>query len=64
MIGDDLSLKKFYVKEIQSGNFFNSFHLPKDVHQEKIEAKYEDGLLKLLLPKSQKLKQKLQIKVK
>ena len=58
------NLKKHYVQEIPRGAFIKSFHLPKDVQQEKIEAKYEDGLLKLILPKSQKLKQKYQIEIK
>lgn len=62
--GENNGEKKYYLQQIPVGNFTKSFHLPKDVLQEKIEAKYEDGILKLLLPKNQKLKQKYQIEIK
>jgi len=62
--GDNKSSKKYYLQEIPRGSFTKSFNLPKDVQQEKIEAKYEEGILKLLLPKNQKLKHKYQIEIK
>ena len=54
----------FHVQEIPKGTFSKVFHIPKDVQQDKIEAKYEEGLLKLTLPKNQKLKHKYRIDIK
>ncbi|KEO72822.1 Hsp20/alpha crystallin family protein [Anditalea andensis] len=56
--------KIYHLQEIVKGTFSKTFHIPKDVVQEKIEAQYEEGLLKLLLPKNQKLNHKYQIEVK
>jgi len=55
---------KYHMQETHFGVFSKIFHLPKGIDQEKIEATYEDGLLLILLPKSQKLKQKYQIEIK
>lgn len=54
----------FYSLETQFGKFKRSFRIPKNVNQEKIEAKYEDGILKLELPKSKENSIKNTIKVK
>lgn len=54
----------YHVQEISYGVFSKIFHLPKIIDQEKIEAKYEVGLLHLLLPKNQKLTHKYQVKIK
>gem|GEM_PF-1967667 len=35
-------------------SFSRSFHLPKNVDSEHIEARYENGVLKLELPKQNK----------
>ncbi|HSJ66773.1 MAG TPA: Hsp20/alpha crystallin family protein [Anditalea sp.] len=56
--------RKYHINEICQGSFSKTFQLPKDVNQDKIEAKYEEGLLRLLLPKNQKLTQKYQIEIK
>ncbi len=40
------------LKEIPEGQFFRQIQLPSAFDSEKIEAHYEDGLLKLLLPKT------------
>ena len=42
--------KKFSRKEYSYSSFSRSFTLPKEINQEKIEAKYEDGVLKISLP--------------
>jgi HSP20 family protein len=42
--------KKFTRKEYNYTSFSRSFTLPDEVNQEKIEAKYEDGVLKIVLP--------------
>ena len=41
------------LKEIPQGQFYRQFQLPGAFDSEKIEAHYENGLLKLLLPKMQ-----------
>ncbi|MGE5106324.1 MAG: Hsp20/alpha crystallin family protein [Sphingobacteriales bacterium] len=43
-------------KEYNYSSFSRSFTLPEDVNKEKIEAKYEDGVLKLMLPKKEEAK--------
>ena len=43
-------------KEYNYSSFSRSFTLPDDVMNEKIEARYEDGVLKLMLPKKEEAK--------
>jgi HSP20 family protein len=43
--------KEFTRKEFSYSNFSRSFMLPENVNEEKIEARYEEGLLKLQLLK-------------
>lgn len=50
--------------ETQFGRFSRTFYLPEDVDSDKIEAKYEDGLLKMQLPKFGRFTKKIQIKIK
>jgi HSP20 family protein len=46
-------------REFSYQSFYRSFHLPKEVvNADKIEAKYENGLLKLNIPKREEAKQK------
>ena len=47
---------KFYVWERSYGSFQRSFTLPRDVDAEKIAAKFENGVLTLNLPKTEKAK--------
>jgi HSP20 family protein len=48
--------KKFTRKEYNYSSFSRSFTLPEEINKEKIEAKYEDGVLKLLLPRKEEAK--------
>jgi HSP20 family protein len=48
--------KKFTRKEYNYSSFSRSFTLPDEVNKEKIEAKYEDGVLKLVLPRKEEIK--------
>lgn len=41
-------------KEFSYSSFKRSFSLPKNVNSDEITAKYEDGILKVLIPKSNK----------
>jgi HSP20 family protein len=44
---------KFTRKEYNYTSFSRSFTLPDEIQKEKIEAKYEDGLLKIQLPRKE-----------
>ncbi|MET6996740.1 Hsp20/alpha crystallin family protein [Chitinophaga defluvii] len=44
---------KYTKQEYNYNSFSRSFNLPEGVSKEKIEAHYEDGLLKLKLPKNE-----------
>lgn len=48
--------KKFTRKEYNYSSFTRSFTLPEAINKEKIEAKYEDGVLKLVLPRKEEAK--------
>jgi HSP20 family protein len=44
---------KFHRVERLAGHFERSFQLPQDVNADKIQARYEDGVLEVLVPKSE-----------
>lgn len=50
--------KNYYRKEIRSGNFFRSVNLPCAVKGDKASAVYEDGILKISVPKAEEAKPK------
>ncbi len=55
--------KNVFRKETYSGTFSRSFTLPEHVTSNQAEAKYEDGILYLKIPKSkEKIKKKIAIK--
>lgn len=45
-------------KEFSYGSFRRSFHLPNSVEVDKIKAKYDNGVLKLMIPKKEEAKRK------
>jgi HSP20 family protein len=47
---------KFTRKEYNFSSFSRSFTLPEEILKEKIEARYEDGILNLMLPKKEEAK--------
>lgn len=55
--------KKFRSVETQYGAFKRQFVLPENVDAEKIEAKYNNGILELVVPKDEKKLLKTTIKV-
>ena len=55
--------KNFYAVETQYGTFSRSFNLPKNADAAKIQAKYNNGILELVIPKDEKKVQKQSIKV-
>ncbi len=56
--------KNFHSLETHYGSFNRSFFMPEDVKEDQVEASYEDGLLKLILPKKEKKVSKASIEVK
>ena len=48
--------KKFTRKEYSYSSFSRSFTLPEEINKEKIEARYEDGVLKITLPRKEEAK--------
>jgi HSP20 family protein len=56
--------KNFHTIETHFGAFSRSFYVPETVDAEKIEASYQDGLLKVVLPKTEKKTNKSKIEVK
>lgn len=51
--------KTFTRKEYNYSGFSRSFTLPEGIDTEKIEAKYEDGILKITLPRTEESKMKV-----
>lgn len=49
---------KFTRKEFDYGSFKRSFFLPNTVEMDSIEAKYQDGILRLLIPKKEEARKK------
>jgi len=47
-----------HIKEVSYGKFMRSGRLPVSVDPEKVKANFEDGVLKVSLPKSEKVKPK------
>lgn len=57
--------KNYYRKEVRYGSFYRVVNLPAKVIGDKAEASYEDGLLKVVIPKATPAKEKkIKIKVK
>lgn len=48
--------QKFTRKEYNYSSFSRSFTLPDEVNREKIDARYEEGVLKIALPKKEETK--------
>lgn len=57
--------KNYYRKEVRYGGFHRSVALPASVHGEKAKAEYEDGLLRVVVPKLAKAPSKaIKVQVK
>lgn len=55
--------KNFHSVETQYGSFSRSFNLPENVDAAKVNAKYNNGILELTIPKDEKKALKQTIKV-
>lgn len=56
--------ENFHIMEIHYGNFERVFRLPKNLGVEQIEAIYQDGFLKISIPKVTLKQQEIEIKIK
>lgn len=56
--------KNYYCKEIHSGSFERLVRLPFPVRQDKAEAEYKDGVLKIVVPREEQKGNKVKVKVK
>jgi len=57
--------KNYYRKEVHSGSFFRQIVIPAPVLEDKVEAEFTDGVLKITCPKAGKAEaKKVEIKVK
>ncbi len=54
----DVAAEDYHRNERAAGRFTRSFSLPAEVDQDKASAQYENGILRLSLPKSEKAKPK------
>ena len=50
----EIDEKNYYRKEVRYGSFHRSIPLPVSVESDKAEATYENGILKIRIPKAQK----------
>ena len=55
---------KFHRVEMSYGKFARSFRLPKNINRDAIDAKFEDGMLNLTLPKMEEEKTMQTISIK
>lgn len=56
--------KNYHTVESYYGSFRRAFHLPKEVREEKIEANYKDGILRIVVPKDETKAAKKLISIK
>jgi HSP20 family protein len=57
--------KNYYRKEVRSGSFHRAVALPTGVNSEKVVAEFENGVLKITLPKEERVKPKaIEVKIK
>jgi len=56
--------KNYYYREISRGSFERAMRLPSDVNGDKAEASYENGVLKIVIPKKEEEKKKIKVSVK
>lgn len=53
---EDTSNRKYHLKEMRSQSFSRSLSLPTRVNAEKAEATFENGMIKIILPKMEEVK--------
>ncbi|MBU4360362.1 Hsp20/alpha crystallin family protein [Candidatus Parcubacteria bacterium] len=57
--------KEYYRKEVRCGSFHRAVALPTSVKNEDVKAEFENGILKVILPKQERVKpKKIDVKIK
>lgn len=57
--------KNYYRKEVRYGSFYRAVSLPTKVIGDKAEASYQDGLLRVVIPKAPEVKgKKVKVRIK
>jgi len=60
----EIEEKNYYRKEVRSGAFYRQIALPTAVEENKVEASFEDGVLKISCPKTKPAEpKKVEIKI-
>ena len=52
---------QYHVRQINDGNFQRSFYLPEDIAVDKINARFENGILNIEIPKDEPPNTKLEV---
>jgi len=61
----EIEEKNYYRKEIRMGSFARQIALPSEVYGDKAEANFDNGVLKISIPKKEEVKPKrIEIKIK
>ncbi len=56
--------EKYLIRECATGSFYRALRLPDTVDAEKIESRYDNGVLTIVMPKAEEKKKKqIQVKV-
>lgn len=61
---NEVKKKGFYSYESASKQYYRAIPLPTEVHAEKAEASYKDGLLRIEIPKAKQIPSKKRILIK
>lgn len=55
---EDAVNKKYVLKESETGNYYRRFRISDSIDESKIDAKLENGILNIKLPKHERVKPK------
>ncbi|PIB36805.1 heat-shock protein Hsp20 [Reichenbachiella sp. 5M10] len=61
---EEKTKKNFHSVETRYGSFKRAFQMPDNINDESVEAKFEDGILNIIIPKDVKKEQKKNIAIK
>ncbi|MCX7797514.1 MAG: Hsp20/alpha crystallin family protein [Melioribacter sp.] len=56
---DEAVNRKYVLKETETANYYRRFKISDSIDETKIDAKFEDGVLEVKLPKHERVKPKL-----
>jgi HSP20 family molecular chaperone IbpA len=55
---EEVANRKYVLKELEAGNYYRRFKISDGIDESKIDAKLENGILNVVLPKHERLKPK------